>query len=194
LDDQHNYMNSIDLINITKDMFISKFDEITAHVQDDFTKSTEDLSNALSILRTENEGLKIMNNYLVADKKSLQSQVEKLEDDHRNFTKVSKIIAIENENTKLRLTIEDLKKQINLIKDANKKPEADEVKTNDLVTEVHEEEEDDNINVREKKIGKVIYYVDDDNKVYIKNNDETIGDNIGVLQRMPDGKLKLVNF
>lgn len=187
-------MNSIDLINITKDMFISKFDEITAHVRDDFTKSTEDLSNALRILRTENEGLKIMNNYLVADKKSLQSQVEKLEDDHRNFTKVSKIIAIENENTKLRLTIEDLKKQINLIKDANKKPEADEVKMNDLVAEVHEEVEDDNINVREKKIGKVIYYVDDDNKVYIKNNDETIGDNIGVLQRMPDGKLKLVNF
>ena len=60
----------------------------------------------VQLLQQENENLKTMNSYLFNDKERLEKQVENLEEEHRNFTKVSRIIALENENIKLKQELE----------------------------------------------------------------------------------------
>jgi hypothetical protein len=183
-----------------------------------------ELTNKINILTAENNGLKTMNEYLNSDKVRLQAQINNLEEDHRNFTKVSKIIALENENDKLRKELDEIKfKGTSPIKKkapflfcdtATVLPSVVKIETlpekqyeplkeniieqqeplKEEEEEEHkeeEEEEEEDIQVTEKKIGSIIYYIDDAKKVFIKEDDGTIGKEIGFLSKI-NGKTKLI--
>lgn len=51
--------------------------------------------------------------------------------------------------------------------------------------------DDDNINVKEKKIKGVIYYLSDNGDIYMKNDDNSIGELKGKLEHLPTGKTKV---
>jgi chromosome segregation ATPase len=174
-----------------------------------------ELTNKINILTTENNGLKTMNEYLNSDKVRLQAQINNLEEDHRNFTKVSKIIALENENDKLRKELDEIKfKGTSPVKKKAPFPFYDTATVSPLVAKIEtlpekqyeplkeniveqqeplkeELEEEEDIQVTEKKIGNIIYYIDDAKKVFIKEDDGTIGNEIGFLSKI-NGKTKLI--
>lgn len=51
--------------------------------------------------------------------------------------------------------------------------------------------EDEDIDVKEKKIKGVVYYVSDDGDIYIKNDDNSIGELKGKIENLPSGKTKV---
>lgn len=143
----------------------------------------------------------------------LQKQIEVIEDDKRQLTKVSNIIAIERENSRLKFELDVLKKRLEkpvvplpepvvvpLPEPVVPLPEPVLVPLPEPVvapaTDQNETEQDLNdsdIEVYEKKIKNDIYYVStqEDNSVYVKEADGSIGEKVGVLQKV-NGKTKVV--
>lgn len=213
-----------------------------------FTTNTQinDMNNQILLLQTQNKGLMDMNKMLIQDKLRLQRQIQDLEEDHRNFTKVSKIIALENENAKMKeelnsfinkgnvsrtiKNVQDNTSQTDVeevtikVQDNVSQTDAEEITTKvqdntsqtdvkEVMTKVQDElqreevslpqqieeepnkdeseEELEDIKVTEKKIGRIIYYVDENKKIYEKLKDGSIGNEIGRLVKI-DGRTKLV--
>jgi predicted RNase H-like nuclease (RuvC/YqgF family) len=153
------------------------------------SSNIRELENNIVLLKTENDGLKTMNEYLNSDKSKLESYISNLEEEHRNFTKVSKIIALENENAKLRKELEDIKQK------EHKEIRKDTLINKSIETKGIQDTNDDeeSVEVYEKKISGVYYYVDDSKRVYCKMTDGGIGDHIGYLESV-SGKTKLVKI
>jgi hypothetical protein len=59
------------------------------------------------------------------------------------------------------------------------------------VTNNNKEADDNDINVTEKKIKGVIYYVSDDGDIYTKNDDDSIGELKGKIEHLSSGKTKV---
>jgi chromosome segregation ATPase len=57
--------------------------------------------------------------------------------------------------------------------------------------EATDDNEDSDINVIEKKIKGVIYYVSDEGDIYEKNDDDSIGNLKGKIENLPNGKTKV---
>lgn len=179
----------------------------------------------------------------------LEKQVSNFADEQREFTKVSRIISIENENTRLREDIVLLERRIAIYQNQLKQylqPQHSQWKQNsetahntdiadvastdngtDLKeptespvdvtvceeqvpcviaqeengvehtnTDTKSEDDDthdtDAVNVVEKKIKGVVYYLSDDGDIHKKNDDESIGEVLGKLEKTPAGKSKVV--
>lgn len=107
--------------------------------------------------------------------KSLQDKILALEDDIKNFRKVSHIIALERENSALKEKIAKLTAP------------AQSANSSLPVTP--------SLEVYEKKIKGQIFYVDtvDNSTVYKKNDDDTVGECVGHLVKDKDtGKTKML--
>lgn len=93
---------------------------------------------------------------LEQEKNILKNQIKELEDDINDLTKVSRIIAFENENNSLKLEIRSLKNRIELFK--NKK----ELKDKNIQTEY--------INIENKEIQTNYINTDNINNEYSEND------------------------
>jgi hypothetical protein len=74
-------------------------------------QKTQEMQVTINNLESEIKNLKSMNDYLVKDKENLKSIISTMEEEHRNFTRVSKLIALENENARLKEQIATLQQQ-----------------------------------------------------------------------------------
>lgn len=193
---------------------VAKCKEYDANRRDVEDKYKE-LSYAYGLCTKQIEYMGKQNEEFMSTISRLQKQIETIEDDKRQLTKVSNIIAIERENSRLKFELEYLKKR--LAKTTEKVPvgtvaaetcaptivetDIDNVKTGVEETVVESKEHaveetvveaEDDIEVYEKKIKNIVYYVStkDDMSVYEKDSDGSIGNKIGYLQKV-NGKLKL---
>jgi chromosome segregation ATPase len=141
-------------------------------------KQLENIHEETGRIRAHNDELNHTNSHLhdeleTARQKiqALANTIESLEEEKRDFAKVSHVVALEKENAKLRQEIEALRKTLN---ECNKS-------------------EDDSISIYEKKIKGKIYYINtnDDKTVYEKNDDGSVGKIVGTLDRQ-GGKTKIV--
>ena len=84
---------------------------------------------------------------------------------------------------------------ISIIKTPNHINESDIITYNDNCIDNKETDNntsnDKKINVKEKKIKGVIYYVDDDGDIYVKNDDDSIGELKGKIEHLSSGKTKV---
>jgi regulator of replication initiation timing len=180
-----------------------------------------DLSYAYTVCTTEIEYMRKQNDDFLNTINRLQKQIEVIEDDKRQLTKVSNIIAIERENSRLKLEIDSLKKRlakptintpntqsiinhsiksesVEVAVELNENPREDtSIKSGsvEVVVELNENPTEDinnDIEVYEKKIKNVIYYVstNEDMTIYIKEDDGAIGDKVGFLTNH-NGKTKV---
>lgn len=135
------------------------------------------------------------------------SKISQLEEDNRSFTKVSRIIAFENENTKLKLELERCQAVIQKLS-TSKNPECLntlESQTNyegervvsETVTEVavtkDDERETEAVEVSTKKINGQYFYIttDDDKLIYEKKDDGSLGECLGHCEKV-NGKTKVI--
>ncbi len=63
-------------------------------------------------------------------------------------------------------------------------------KENDVIT-YDDKNVDEGISVKEKKIKGIVYYISEENDIYIKNDDSSIGELKGKLEYLPSGKTKV---
>lgn len=152
---------------------LEKLDNIVKRL---YENQFAEMQDTIMILQSDNETLKATNVCLLKEKISLQSLISNLEEENKSFTKVSKLIALENENARLLKEVELLKvtkKQSKVIENAY--------------------EANTEVQVTEKRIGKKKYYIDDKNVIYEKLLDDSIGTTLGKLvYDQEKGKTKAV--
>lgn len=172
----NNIMSNTEPVSIIISNLKNQLEKLDKTVKNIFDDQFSHLNSAINHLSCENSTLSGINTELVKERESLKNTICSLEDDHKNFTKVSKLIALENENASLRTEVERLRTQFLNKSKVLKSPETP------LKQEDKEEETDDNvINVFEKKIGKKVFFVDDNNNIYEKLDDDSVGENIGII-------------
>jgi hypothetical protein len=165
-------------------------------VKDTIKTLTVTLTQTIDVLTKENKSVKETNSILIDKVNSLELQLKNLsrelensQEEQRQLLKVSRVVAIEKDNARLRLELQQLEVKFQLLKesktitnitqhDTPKETEVGEEITKELY---HDEEA---LNVREKKIKGIVYYLSDDNNVYAKNDDESVGELLGSI----DGK------
>jgi hypothetical protein len=150
---------------------LSELENVMKKEHEDMTRH---LSNKIDILTTENTGLVQLNAILLEDKTKLETQLKTLEEEHKNFTRVSKLISMENDIYRLRQENDLLKSQLQEMKEKQPPPT-----------------EESGVEVREKRIGGNIFYIDDKNNVYVKNDDDTVGEKVGKIEK-DNGKQKVL--
>lgn len=99
---------------------------------------------------------------------------QQLEEENKAFSKVSHIVAMEKENTRLRAELEILTHRMNTSKISCTKENNPPVPV-----------------FVEKKIKGTTYLVDGDNTIYEKNDDDSAGKKLGLLKKTADGKMKV---
>jgi uncharacterized protein (DUF3084 family) len=123
--------------------------------------------------------------------KNLSRELENSQEEQRQLLKVSRVVAIEKDNARLRSELQQLEAKLQSLKDSKKeatptithsRTQTENIIGKDTETELCHEE--DALNVREKTIKGIVYYLSDDNNVYQKNEDESIGELLGRI----DGK------
>ena len=153
-------------------------------------KTCVELKEKMQAVAAENSKLAQENNNFTYTMKSLEQEIgqlkrniEMLEDERRQFTKVSHIIALEKENTKLRIEIEKLK-----TKPAETKQIVQHEVVDSVPSPISEEqnavvEEEESIDVYEKVIKGNTYYVSnkEDKTIYEKLEDGSIGNKVGTI-------------
>lgn len=145
---------------------------------------------------------------------NLKKKVQEAEDDQKQFTKVSHIINMERENTHFKQQIailerrvafyqnqcNELKSQLQSQSPMNQSTQSTQTYTDapiqdetTLVTDESQghDEQEDALSVVEKKIKGVYYYVSDENDIYAKNEDESIGELKGKIEVLSSGKTKV---
>lgn len=102
-----------------------------------------------------NDRLIIENEKLTKDVQALTEQLHFLEQEKKEFSKVSHVVALEKENSKLKQEIEMLK------------------------------EKNNTIDVYEKEIKGKLYYIScqDNSTIYNKNDDDSIGSIVGYIEK-----------
>lgn len=178
-------------------------------VKDTLKTLTTKLVETINKLTKENKETMELNNELKAQvtrlEIRLQDMTKELEnslEEQRQLLKVSRVVAIEKDNARLRTELQQLEAKFQALKEqhlSSKAPLCATSSHNGTSTtvgsatnlefgldyerpNVHEEEKEEDVNVREKKIKGVIYYVSDDNNVYTKNDDDSIGNMIGKIE------------
>jgi hypothetical protein len=181
-----------------------------------FNMVVENLTAEVNRLTLENTSFKATNSALEQSQIELSSTIKRLEDENRSFMKVSKIIAVENENAKLKKDIEEMLqrrvKQFHMPKaqcsqmtqteavDPERAPillAHAEVQTTEEAPPQRTEEEprpftQSVVSMKEKKIGGTLYLVDSDKNVYNKDLNGELGDVVGRLVSMGGSKMKMV--
>lgn len=143
---------------------------------------------------------------------NLRKKVQEAEDDQKQFTKVSHIINMERENTHFKQQIAILERRVAFYQNQcnelklqsqshmlmNQLTQSTQTytdaqiqdETNSVKGESNDEQ-DDGLSVVEKKIKGVIYYVSDENDIYERNEDESIGELKGKIEVLSSGKTKV---
>lgn len=189
-------------------------------VQNEFSAQLESMIKQIEILTQENSTLKSRNDDLLKHKVRLETHVENMEEDHRNFTKVSHLIALQNDNSRLsnenKLLMVQLQNTKIACNNTISNDDAVPTKKEDISPLPHHEPPNEPSNepcdvqeksnqserglqhinreptlkdaspeqemiVKKKKIGKNVYYVDSENTVYAKLDDDGVGDKVGQL-------------
>ena len=191
--DVHAFLNYIS--NAIQECNKSHTDTITVLQKQMREMDLEMAQDKLTILQYVKEIAKLQQTIdsVKSREEELLAKITNLEDENNNFRKVSRIIAFENENAALKREMESLKKRL--------LPAPAAVSIDEQIAEISSEtieqmmsessaEEEDEIGVYEKTIkGEVFYISNDDNRrVYRKNEDGSIGEEIGRLA----GKNKLI--
>ena len=164
-----------------------RLEDLHEIIQKEFADKMSGVTCELELLKTEHEALKKAHEILIEDKKRLESQIATLQEEHRNFTKVSKLIALENENCRL-------KNEVALLMQGRRNKVPDKKPPESQIPDETDKPPEKQFQVKEKKIGKTVYYVDDADNVYDKQeNDEVVGNQVGRLKK-ENGKTKIVWF
>jgi len=125
--------------------------------------------------------------------RDLKQAIAALEEENIGFKRVSQIIHYEKENAKLRVLITQLEDRL-------KKPMPLPTQDSKLTEQPHQEPEQEpseplepEVEVYEKKIGKTIYFVSNDEsmRIFEKTPEGEVGEELGCLQKI-NGKLKAV--
>lgn len=183
-------------------------------------KSLQEVQQTNASLTCDNQILQSQIAEMTNEITKLNTTIKDSEDYQKQFTKVSHIITMERENTHLKQQIAIMERRVAFYQNqcndlkvlSTKGPESNEqaVQTEEVYEqtpithelepeqleakeneqdEVHED--DDGVNVVEKKIKGVIYYVSDEGDIYDKDEDETIGQLRGKIETLPSGKTKV---
>ena len=229
--------------------FLSRMTDVSAVIDREYAERQKDLVERVRVLTAENDALKKTHATFDAERTRLTSRIKGLEEEHLNFTKVSKLIAIENDNARLKAEVSSLKNAIATAKGpcatmmtADAHSQTDEIQVPEVIdmeTQSHlptvaeaetqteldakqnakqnakvevkldaetkedakqdakqdaqekQSEPEESIHVKEKKIGKATYYIDQNNIVYQRMDDGTMGEKVGEIKRDTDnGKTK----
>lgn len=174
-------------------------------------KLYEESQTNISALQNENDVLKDqlsqLNDYrvqvlsLTKDKEHLQRQVRDLEDYSTQFSRVSHVVAMEKENARLQTHIRLLERRIEIyqqrlkeVTQQNPDPVTFESTSSDtppIVEPKLEQTAPSTVEMKEKKIKGIMYYISKSFEIYAKNEDGTIGDCIGKLEQLSSGKTKV---
>lgn len=137
-------------------------------------------------LQAEVAKLSYENKCLQKENTGLSTKMMALEEEHRAFTKVSKLISLENENAKLRAELQSTQQRL-----AGKAPVKAPPPTPESVSDHENSDAIDAANMKEKVIGDKTYFVDDDKCVYERVDENTVGSHVGTLVRQ-NGRTKMV--
>jgi hypothetical protein len=144
------------------------------------------------------KNIEVMSNEI----QKLITQIRHMEEDNKAFTKVSQVVRLEKENTRLVMEVERLKQRLSnaLSKKSNSMQSSESGDFEDSVDREKFKTDEDtqstpdelNQNVYEKVIKGTIYYVTDDVDmvIYEKTEDETVGKRLGQLKK-ENGKTKV---
>lgn len=138
----------------------------------------------LQELKTINEELQNELNNKISLIMKLEKIIKDMEDDRKQFTKVSHVVAMEKENARLKSELETFK---------NKIIPTQEATISETISHSLELTNQDQDEVYEKKIKGKVYFVSksDNMTVFEKNNDGTIGNDVGYLEKQGE-KFKMV--
>lgn len=162
-------------------------------IKDTLKTLTTNLFEIINKLTIENKEVKELNNNLkdkvISLEARLQDITKELEnslEEQRQLLKVSRVVAIEKDNARLRSELQQLETKFQTFKEQHTSINTTSVQiitnSEQITTIEQEHEQEEALNVREKKIKGNIYYVSDDNNVYTKNNDDSIGNMIGKIE------------
>jgi hypothetical protein len=190
-----------------------RVEEFGAVVRKEFEDVVSGLNNEIERLGTEGCRVADLNENLVVENAALRQQLASMEEEHRNFTRVSHVIALQNENAKLVQEKEKMSVQLrSKMPGRDNQTQTDEqvvavlnplyvAETNDADTQTQDtgtqdtgtqdtdtQETHKTLEVREKKIGATVYYLDTDNNIHSKEADDSIGKCLGYLTKDKDNK------
>lgn len=174
-----------------KDYIISLNDSIDQHIialQNVLKMQVEkiiwDVNERVLSLQESNNNITKENDCLKSDLlqqateiKRLQKVVTDLEEENKQFSKVSHIIAMEKENNRLKMQIQNLQAKLAI---TNNSQEDNGVKIASIPQ-----------GYREKNIKGCMYYISNSTgEIYIRNDDNSLGELKGVLEDIDNNKKK----
>ncbi len=163
-------MNTMDIciksIKVSLDTVLERYEQVT-HELNVLKEGQHHIVSENQMLKEELEKTK--------DKlQKAELQLVSLETDRKEFFKVSHVVSLEKENAKLQSQVQSLQQQ--LAAKIEQKPEI--------------EQEDDQY--YEKTIKGVTYYVHTiSKKIYEKTEDDSVGEELGILETSTTGKSKV---
>lgn len=149
------------------------------------TVKQKDNEDTISKLSSENARIVELASGQEKEVKALKQTIAVLEEENHGFKKVSQIIHYEKENNKLRQQVTKLEERL-------KKQDVAPIATVVTIENVVEEPvADAGVEVYEKKINKIVYFVSNDEsmRIFEKTEDGDIGEEVGHLETV-NGKLK----
>lgn len=157
-----------------------------------------EMAQKIQSLESRLQSLQQGNVELIEKIKELEMHNKILKDEQESFMKVSQLIAYEKENNRLKLELAKAKELVETQIHKNKDKKSDTVQEQNIqIQEKQEQIQDDNdtLEVYSKKINKKNYFISDDDKhIIFEDNDGEIGKEVGILQKGKDGKLKPVFY
>jgi cysteinyl-tRNA synthetase len=193
------YSFALNTLNICWDKLINQ----CSQVQNENVKvydNMNDINEKYKRVCDDNVRLNTLINDMKKNITILEKKLDEAHEEHKLLSKVSHVIAMEKENSKLRSEL-DFWKNRHMVKTTN-----DELKTNtnienninvsettfQTLEECDEEIKDikDSKEYKEKKIKGIIYMINGID-VYTQQADGTIGEHVAILQTLENGKSKI---
>lgn len=182
-------MSVVDTI-ITR--FVAEISAEMNRIQADASASSQNILQRLENLTEENANIRSMNDHLTKDRERLQQHIVTLEEDLKSFTKVSKIIALENENTRLKLELESARTSSAPAAATTPMQQQQQRGTTPPPSSPPPTSETATFSYKEKRVGAKTYWVDTNGGVFTQNEeDNSVGDQVGVMKK-ENGKTKIV--
>lgn len=159
----------------------------------------KEVSTQKKELEDEKEQLVSKNDALSKEVEMLMTKLQEAEDYQKQFTKVSHILTMEREKTHLQQQLDIMERRVAFYRNQCKRSFS--VEDQETQTMCHQQQEvqqpsseadnnDVEMNVVEKKIKGVVYYLSDEGDIYEKTN-EAVGKIRGKIEALPSGKTKV---
>jgi HD superfamily phosphohydrolase len=157
------YKKGIERISQVHEIFMSDVDRTIHDMTTKLLETISQLTNENDTICKLNSELEELVSSLNIRLQDMTEQLESCQEEQREFLKVSRFVAIEKENAKLKLEIAELKEKLNTAKEDRK------------------EDKQCDVEFRKKKINDNYYYVNK-NEVYEINEDDSIGQLVGRIE------------